>query len=187
MGMFEPGESSAYVGLGSNLGDRTESCRRAVRMLDETSGCRVRSVSSLYLTEPVGVAGHDWYLNAVTEVRTALRPLVLLRTLLALEAEIGRVRAAKLEPRVIDLDLLLYGRVVAEGPELILPHPRMHARRFVMVPLAEIAPGLVHPVLGLTVREMLDSCPSEGQVISLWPSGNPGWHGVAGACECSYD
>jgi 2-amino-4-hydroxy-6-hydroxymethyldihydropteridine diphosphokinase len=164
-----------YVALGANLGDKTASCRRAVEMVAEMEGCRVCAVSSLYRTEPVGVHGHDWYVNAVIEVRSVLSPHALLRGLLAVESALGRVRTGKMQPRAIDLDLLLFGERVLTGPDLILPHPRMHLRRFVMVPLAEIAPGLVHPVIGATVEKLLETCPTEGQEITLWPSGGEGW------------
>lgn len=166
------GNVTAYVGVGSNLGDKEAFCRRAVRMVDEMEGCRVWRVSSLYRTEPVGVHGHDWYLNGVFGVYTTLTPQGLLERLLDVEYRLGRVRTGILQPRVIDLDLLLFGRTVINTFDLILPHPRMHMRRFVMEPMAEIAPDLLHPVLGLTVEKLLETCPSEGQGVSLWPSVN---------------
>jgi len=165
---------NAYVGVGSNLSERAVFCRRAVRMVDEMEGCRVCGASSLYRTEPVGVQGHDWYLNSVIRVRTVLSAHVLLEGLMALEFSLGRVRKGILQPRVIDLDLLLFGESVMNTPTLILPHPRMHLRRFVMVPMAEIAPDLIHPVLGLRVEKLLESCPSEGQSVSLWSNGDNG-------------
>lgn len=171
----EPGETAAFVGLGANLGDRESFCSRAVRMVHETDGCRVVCVSRLYRTEPVGVNGHDWYLNAVMEVQTTLPPQMLLERLFAVEAFVGRVRSGAVEPRVIDLDLLMFGETVIKAPGLELPHPRMHLRRFVMVPMAEIAPGLVHPVLGATLEELIESCPEKGQGISPFSSEGVGW------------
>lgn len=168
----------AYVALGANLGDKAVSCLRAVRMVDEMDECRVGAVSSLYRTEPLGVTGHDWYVNAVMEVSTRLSPQALLQRLLAVESALGRVRGGKLQPRVIDLDLLLFGRAVISGPDLTLPHPRMHLRRFVMAPMAEIAPGLVHPVLGGTVKKLLEACPAEGQEITLYSPVSGGWEKV---------
>jgi 2-amino-4-hydroxy-6-hydroxymethyldihydropteridine diphosphokinase len=165
---------NAYVGIGSNLGDKADFCLRAVRLVNRMEGCRVCTVSSLYRTEPVGVQGHDWYLNCVIGVHTVLSPNVLLQRLLALESALGRIRTKKLQPRVIDLDLLMFGPAVINTPDLIIPHPRMHMRRFVMAPMAEIAPDLIHPVLGLSVEKLLEACPSEGQNVSLWPSGDTG-------------
>lgn len=166
----EPSETAAFVGLGANLGDRESFCRRAVRMVNEADGCRVASVSSLYRTEPVGVRGHDWYLNAAIKVYTTLSPYGLLEKLLAVETSLGRVRTGILDPRVIDLDLLLFDKKVISESGLVLPHPRMHLRRFVMVPMAEIAPGLVHPVLGATLEDLIETCPEEGQEVSPFPS-----------------
>jgi 2-amino-4-hydroxy-6-hydroxymethyldihydropteridine diphosphokinase len=160
---------TAYVGVGSNLGDKEGFCRRAIQLIDRMEGCRVRTVSNLYRTEPVGVQGHDWYLNCVVGLDTLLTPHLMLERLLNLESELGRIRTGKLQPRVIDLDLLLFGQSVVNTLDLVLPHPRMHMRRFVMVPMAEIAPDLLHPVLGLTMKKLLEECPREGQDISLWP------------------
>jgi len=143
-----------------------------VRMVDQIEGCRVCRVSSLYRTEPVGVQGHDWYLNGVISVLTTLSPQGLLEGLLDVEYRLGRVRTGVLQPRVMDLDLLLFGRAVLNTVDLILPHPRMHLRRFVMAPMAEIAPDFIHPVLGVTMKDLLEACPSQGQDISLWPPGN---------------
>jgi 2-amino-4-hydroxy-6-hydroxymethyldihydropteridine diphosphokinase len=152
----------AAVALGSNLesrfGDRRANLLEAVRRVGELG--EVRRVSSFFETEPVGVGEQPRFLNGAMLLETALEPAELMRGLLAVEQAMGRVRGAAKGPRVIDLDLLLYtdrdgAAVVMETAELALPHPEMHERRFVLEPLAEIAPGMVHPVLGLTVAEIL--------------------------------
>ena len=154
----------AAVALGSNLesrfGDRRANLVEAVRRVGELG--EVRRVSSFYETEPVGLVEQPWFLNGALLLTTALEPAELMRGLLAVEETMGRVRGGAVAkgPRVIDLDLLLYvhpdgSAVVMETWELVLPHPEMQERRFVLEPLAEIAPGMMHPVLGLTVTEML--------------------------------
>ncbi len=150
----------AAVALGSNLeskkiGDRAANLREAIERVRELG--EVRAVSSFYDTEPVGYVDQPRFLNGALLVETDLEPLELMRGLLEIERAMGRDRVGTVAkgPRVIDLDLLLYGDVVASTAELTLPHPEMQERRFVLEPLAEIAPGTVHPVLGVTVREML--------------------------------
>jgi 2-amino-4-hydroxy-6-hydroxymethyldihydropteridine diphosphokinase len=154
----------AAVALGSNLesrfGDRRANLLETVRRVGELG--EVRRVSSFYETEPVGLVEQPRFLNGAMVLETVLEPVELMRGLLAVEEAMGRVRgeAVAKGPRVIDLDLLLYtdlngDGVVMETAELVLPHPEMHQRRFVLEPLAEIAPGMVHPVLGLTVTEIL--------------------------------
>lgn len=132
---------TAYVALGTNLGDKEANLRRALELLAE-HGIEVAAVSSFIETEPYGVTDQPTFLNGVCKVRTALAPLELLRTLLAIEQEMGRVRLRRWGERNIDLDLLLYENVRMDTPELKLPHPDMLNRDFVMVPLREIAPGL---------------------------------------------
>ncbi len=144
--------TAAYVGLGSNLGDREDTLRRALELL----GTRVEidSVSSFRETDPVGVLDQPRFVNAAARVETTLSPRELLDVLLAVERELGRERRERWGPRTIDLDLLLYGDEQLEEPGLTLPHPRLHERRFVLEPLAELNPGLVVPGLG-RVDELL--------------------------------
>ena len=150
----------AAIALGSNLesrfGDREANLREAVRRIEKLG--EVRAVSSFYDTEPVGYLEQPRFLNGALLLATDLDPRTLMQELLAVERAMGRERVGAIAkgPRVIDLDLLLYGDWVLWAEELILPHPRMEERRFVLEPLAEIAPEWVHPVLGMTVRELFE-------------------------------
>ena len=144
---------TAYVALGSNLGDKEGNLRRALELLEER-GVEVVKTSTFICTEPYGVTDQPQFLNGVCQVRTSLAPLALLHILLAIEQEMGRVRLRHWGERNIDLDLLLYEDVVMDTPELTLPHPDMQNRDFVLMPLAEIAPALVHPVLRKTIKEL---------------------------------
>jgi 2-amino-4-hydroxy-6-hydroxymethyldihydropteridine diphosphokinase len=157
------GAPSVFLGLGANVGDREANLLAARRGLEER-GFRVTAASSLYLTEPVDAPPQAWFVNAVVGGESALSPEELLQACLDTERELGRVRAEPRGPRTIDVDLLLYEDVVREGPGLVVPHPRMHERRFVLVPLAEIAPAARHPILGLTAVEMLRRCPDRAHV-----------------------
>jgi 2-amino-4-hydroxy-6-hydroxymethyldihydropteridine diphosphokinase len=153
----------AYLGLGSNLGDRMAALDEARALLEER-GFRTLARSSTWQTEPVGGPPQGLYLNEVLEGETTLSAQGLLDACLAVERAMGRVRAERFGPRVIDVDVLFYGDERRDAPGLILPHPRLHERLFVLVPLAEIAPDLRHPVLGLTAAEMRARCPDPSEV-----------------------
>ncbi len=152
-----------FLGLGSNLGDREAALERAGRLLEEHGFTRRRE-SALYLTEPVGGPPQGWFLNAVWEGESVLPPEDLLAACLDVEQTMGRVRDVRHGPRIVDIDLLLYGQEQRSGPGLVLPHPRLHERLFVLVPLAEIAPTVVHPLLGKTVLELRRLCPDASEV-----------------------
>src|SRR5512139_2559529 len=152
-----------FLGLGSNLGDRESAIEAALARL-ATCGFRPTLRSSLWLTEPVGGPPQGWFVNAVVGGETDLGPDGLLEACLATEREMGRVRAERNGPRTIDVDILLFGAERRDAPGLVIPHPRLAERRFVLAPLAEVAPGLVHPVLGLAVAELLARCPDRSFV-----------------------
>ena len=143
----------AWIGIGSNRGDRLEYARRALGLMDGLPDTKLVAVSSIYDTAPVGMTDQPRFLNAVAELSTGVEPLELLRSLLAIERECDRVRREVQGPRTLDLDLLLYDDVEIETGELTLPHPRARERAFVLVPLAELAPDLSFPGDTETVRE----------------------------------
>jgi 2-amino-4-hydroxy-6-hydroxymethyldihydropteridine diphosphokinase len=161
-----PSLPPVLLGLGSNLGDREANLARARRRLGER-GFRILRESALYETEPVGGPPQGPFLNQVVAGETALDPHRLLAACLEIERELGRVRAVKDGPRSIDLDLLFFGDRVLDTPQLVLPHPRLHLRRFVLAPLAEIAPELSHPRLRASAAELLRRCADTAQVRPL--------------------
>jgi 2-amino-4-hydroxy-6-hydroxymethyldihydropteridine diphosphokinase len=157
---------TVYISLGSNLGDRAATLERAIAAMN-AAGIRVVRQSSFYATEPVGAPGQAWFLNAVAEAETSLLPLQLLHTLLKIERELGRRRITPHGPRSIDLDILFYGSAVIRSPELQVPHPRLPERRFVLLPLAHLAPEFRHPALRKRITELLAETPDRSEV-RLW-------------------
>lgn len=160
----------AYIGLGANLGDPRRQLEQALAQLAAVEEVEVLKVSRFYLNPPLGPPDQPWYVNAAAQVRTRLEPEELLRVLRRVEDNLGRVRGERWGPRIIDLDLLLYDGVIMSGAELVLPHPEMHLRAFVLVPLAEIAPEAWHPVLNQTAGELLAALP-EAERHLLRPAG----------------
>lgn len=154
----------AYLSLGSNLGDREKNLREAITRLGELGS--IGKVSALYETEPVEVAGQQpWFLNSALTMETELTPLEFLKSMLAIEQAMGRKRIEPKGPRTIDMDIIFFGDEVLDTQELSLPHPAMQHRRFVLAPLAEIAPEAMHPVLHRTVRELLNSLPPDSGAV----------------------
>lgn len=162
-----PDSLKAYVSLGSNMGERAGHLLRGVRgMMD--AGLRVARLSSIYETEPVDVREQPAFLNLVAEMHvTSLSPEQTLARLLRIEYALGRRRDVPRGPRTIDLDLLLYGAEQRDTDFLILPHPRLHLRRFVLTPLAELAPALLHPTLHTTIKQLLEEVKDDSEV-KLW-------------------
>lgn len=156
-------EKTVYLSLGSNLGDRAKNLRSAIAALAD-AGVRVTKVSSFYETEPVDLREQPWFLNCVVEGQAELPAPALLKKLREIETRMGSKKLLAKGPRLIDMDILLYGSETIETPELQVPHPRMHLRRFVLVPLEEIAPQAVHPGLKRTMKQLLEETPDRSTV-----------------------
>ena len=157
---------SAFISVGSNLGDKLEQCRRGVDALAAGGDIRITGTSRMYRTEPVDVADQEWFVNGVIRVETGLGPFELLARLQSLQRQAGRAEGGvRFGPRVLDLDILLYDRLVMDDPRLTLPHPRMHRRRFVLKPLCDIDPDTVHPVLGQTAAALLAALDEDHQQV----------------------
>lgn len=156
----------AYISVGSNLGDKLANCRRGVEALASGGEIRITGQSRTYTTEPVDFTEQDWFINCVIRVETGLGPYELLDRLQAIQREAGRsAETVRFGPRVLDLDLLLYDRLILDDARLSLPHPRMHRRRFVLKPLCDIDSEVVHPVLGKAVKDLLAELEEDGQQV----------------------
>ncbi len=168
----------AYIGIGSNLCNPLHQCRQSVCRMSSTSGITLERLSSFYKTEPVisdpgsrvhraDLTSQSWFVNAVAEIRTTLLPRDLLQALQDIEKMMGRVRTFAGAPRIIDLDLILYGYEIIHEVDVIVPHPEMHQRRFVLEPLCEIASYLIHPVFGISMRGLKHSLDSN-KIVELY-------------------
>ena len=160
-------DAVAYLGLGANKESPFQSCLEAIRHLSESAGIEVVQCASFYRTEPVSNIMQPWFINTVLEIRTGLSSCSLLAVLQKIETKMGRVRTVKNGPRIIDMDILLFNRdILMESDFLRIPHPELHKRRFVLIPMNDIAPQFIHPVMDLSMKTLLDVCPDRG--IITW-------------------
>jgi 2-amino-4-hydroxy-6-hydroxymethyldihydropteridine diphosphokinase len=162
----------AYLGLGSNLGDRAGYLRAALNLLVTSSAVEIEGVSSLYETAPLEIAEQPAFLNAVATIHTQLSPRALLRAVKETERVVGRIERVRFGPREVDVDILLYGDLVHVSDELTIPHPRLAARAFALVPLAELAPGLVLPGVAVSISSLIPAALALGAVT---PVQGPEW------------
>ena len=158
-----------YLGFGSNLGDKEANCRCALEEIAAAPSNTIQTISSLYKTEPVGYREQDWFVNCVAAVKTTLAPYRLVHFLQTIEKQMGRTKTFNMGPRLIDLDILFYGSLAMAETDLTIPHPRLHERGFVLAPLTEIAPDVVHPILHKTVKELFEAIGSDGVVVYSAP------------------
>ncbi|RPI72742.1 MAG: 2-amino-4-hydroxy-6-hydroxymethyldihydropteridine diphosphokinase [Desulfobacteraceae bacterium] len=156
-----------FIGIGSNLGDRQKACRQAVEQIGRIPESRLLRCSSWYLTKPMGVAGQEWYVNGAVLIETGLAPLELLHRLQRIEKEMGRIRKVRWEARLIDLDILFFDQAILREEDLEIPHPRVHERRFALLPLLDLEPDYIHPVSGLSVRAMSNRLDVREQEVTL--------------------
>ena len=154
----------AYIGIGSNLGTPGKNCIEAIEKISNTKDIKIISRSSFYKTEPIGEVQQDWFVNSAIKIKTNLSPTHLLSALLNIESVMGRTREEKWGPRLIDLDLLFYGNLILRKKGLTLPHPEILKRKFVLIPMSEIAENLVHPTLKKTIKTLLQES-SDGTVV----------------------
>lgn len=156
----------AYISIGSNIGDLLNNCCQAIEALQSDPYIHVIERSPFYRTAPVDFREQDWFLNAAVKLQTAVRPIQLLKRMQALQRELGRkADTVRFGPRIIDMDIIFYGSLVLETDELILPHPRMHKRRFVLQPICDIDPTIVHPLLKVSVQDLLNQLVTDDQEI----------------------
>jgi 2-amino-4-hydroxy-6-hydroxymethyldihydropteridine diphosphokinase len=164
---------TVFISMGSNMGDKVANCRDAVDALKRTGTARIIAQSKFYYTEPVDFIDQGWFINAVLKIKTALEPLALLSALQEIQVAIGRKSSGiRFGPRIIDLDIIFYDTIIFENERLIIPHPRMHKRRFVLLPLCDIDPQVKHPGLGQNVSDLLMQLNDNGQRICCYPSIN---------------
>lgn len=164
-------DNDAYISLGSNIGDRSENFRRAIEKLERKPDIQVVNHSSIYDTDPVGYEDQDQFLNMVIKVKTNLKPFELIDVCLEIENELGRKREIRWGPRTIDLDILLYNQENINSEKLIVPHPRMHERAFVIIPLLEIHTNIKHPTMDIPLKVILEDIPDR-EGVRIWKQKN---------------
>jgi 2-amino-4-hydroxy-6-hydroxymethyldihydropteridine diphosphokinase len=157
----------AYIGIGSNIGNKVRHCEKAIAEILKANHHKLLAQSSLFKTQAIGYTSQDWFVNGVIKIETELEPLDLLQILKAIESRMGRTTTVRWGPRVIDLDILFFDEEEIKTEEVQIPHPSLHERQFVLIPLAEIDRNLVHPVLKKTVRELLETLKEEQGVEKL--------------------
>ena len=157
----------AYIGLGSNIGDKVNQCEKAISEILRVDRHKLLAKSSLFKTKPIGYTSQDWFVNGVIKIETDLEPLDLLRILKAIESRLGRTKTFHWGPRPIDLDILLFDESEIRMKELQIPHPLMHERQFVLIPLVEIDRNLTHPILKKTIKELLENIKEDQGVEKL--------------------
>ena len=164
----------AYISVGSNIGNRLENCKNSIISLAESEISIVMAASPFYMTEPVDYIDQDWFINLVVKIETRLDPLELLDKLKLIQNNAGREHdAVRFGPRIIDLDIIMYDDFVINSPEMVIPHPRMHKRRFVLKPICDIDPHIVHPVFKKDMQYLLDRL-DDGQMVRKLKNDLPG-------------
>lgn len=159
--------AECYLSLGSNLGDRLRYIKVGLESISKSSGVEVLKTSSIYESDPVDYVNQPAFLNLAAEIQTHIGPLLLLRVLKAIETEVGRIPRERSHEREFDVDIIFYGNLQVDSENLVIPHPRAHLRRFVLVPIAEIAPDYVHPVFKKTINQLLMDCPDKSRVVKI--------------------
>ena len=157
-----------FIGLGSNVGDPVLNCLESIKRISLFGHIRISNQSSLYRTEPVGLKEQEWFVNGVIEIKTKYKASTLLKILQQVEDDMGRIRGEKWGPRTIDLDILFYGQEIIKEKNLLIPHPELHKRRFVLIPMSEIAPYVIHPAFGISVKGLLSRLQDESRVQILF-------------------
>jgi 2-amino-4-hydroxy-6-hydroxymethyldihydropteridine diphosphokinase len=158
-------KSTAYISVGSNMGDPLANCREGIRRLCDGSAVALMAQSPFYRTQPVDLLDQDWFINAAIKVSTGLTPPALMERMQAVQNEVGRKPSVRFGPRILDLDIIFFDDRILDDPDLTIPHPRMHKRRFVLQPICDIDPQVFHPVLRLDVKTLLHRIAEDGQKI----------------------
>ena len=159
-------DHAVFISVGANLGDKLDNCLRGIAALTESAQSSIMGSSRFFRTSPVDYADQDWFVNAAVKIRTTMTPLALLDKLVSIQQQMGRkADAVRFGPRVLDLDILLYDDWIIRTPRLTIPHPRMHKRAFVLQPICDINPSIIHPVLGQTVADLLSHLDDEDQRV----------------------